>query len=192
MNLPTFAFYQRLSPRERLLTLLVAGSVFFFVNLFALRGLATSFRELNEQRRQKSLEAGTMAIYLSEQPRWTERMTWLKNRQPPLANRDVAGVQLQEQIKTVADQQKVIISSQQILPAPAGAAAQSPAHYRPLTVRFDTKGDWLGMVHFLAAIQRPESFIAFESASLHTDPSDPKVMMGEFRIAKWYAPAASR
>lgn len=192
MNLPTFAFYERLSPRERVLTLIVAGAVFLVINLVVLRGLTTSFRNLAAQRKQKSFEAETLRMYVAEKPRWAQRMKWLHDKQPPLVNRDVAGVKLEDQVKAVADQNKVILTNHQILPAPVGALAQNAGDYQALTVQLQARGDWTGMIKFLAALQRPENFLAFESASLHTDPSDSKVMTGQFRVAKWFAPAAGR
>ncbi len=190
MNLPSFAFYDRLSRRERVLVLLVAGAVFIVLNVVVLRGLGASFRNLSAQRKQKSFEADTLRVYLAEKPRWTQRVQWLRDKQPPLVNRDVAGVKLEDQIKTVADQNKVILTTHQILPAPVGALAQNAADYQALTVQLESKGDWLGMIKFLAAVQRPENLIAFETASLRTDPADSKVMRGQFRVAKWFAPAA--
>lgn len=192
MKPPTFAFYRRLSRRERVLVLVVAGAVFVVLNLVILRGLSGSFRNLRAQRKQKSFEAQTLRVYVAEKPRWTQRVQWLRDKQPPLANRDVAGVKLEDQIKAVADQNKVILTNHQILPAPVGAAAPGAADYQALTVQTEARGDWPGMLQFLAAVQRPENFLAFESASLRTDPADSKVMRGQFRVAKWYAPARAR
>lgn len=192
MNLPTFAFYERLSPRERVLVLIVGGAVFLVLNLVVLRGLTTSFRSLTAQRKQKGFEAETLRMYVAEKPRWAQRIRWLHDKQPPLVNRDVAGVKLEDQVKAVADQHKVILTNHQILPAPTGALAQNPGDYQALTVQLQARGNFLGMIHFLAAVQRPEDFIAFEAASLSTDPADPKVMTGRFRVAKWFAPVAGR
>lgn len=192
MNLPSFAFYERLLPRERVLVLIVGGAVFLVINLVVLRGLTTSFHNLSAQRKQKSFDAETLRVYVAEKPRWTQRVKWLQDKQPPLVNRDVAGVKLEEQVKTVADQNKVILTNHQILPAPVGALAQNSGDYQALTVQLEAKGDWLGMIHFLAAVQRPENFLAFESASLRTDPADSKVMTGQFHVAKWFAPTGGR
>jgi hypothetical protein len=43
-------------------------------------------------------------------------------------------------------------------------------------------------VHFLYDVQRPEAFTVFEQANLIVDASDPTVMRGRFKIAKWFAP----
>lgn len=189
--LPSFEFYHRLSRRERVLLLMVAGAMFFILNLVALRVLITSYRQLTAERRAKAFEAQTVRMYQDEKPRWVERMRWLHDKQPPLTNRNIAGVRLQEQVKTLADKNGVVLSVADILPASTGFGAQ-PTDYQSVVFKFDAKGDWASTWKFLSALQWPENFVAFESASLRTDPADPNMMKSSFRVAKWYAPLARR
>jgi hypothetical protein len=44
-------------------------------------------------------------------------------------------------------------------------------------------------VHFLYDVQRPDAFIVFENVNLAIDGSDPTMMRGKFKIARWFAPA---
>jgi hypothetical protein len=184
-----FEFYHRLSKRERVLVLLVGGAVFILLNLIALRTLIVSFKELNRTRSEKALAIETSGFYVREEPLWQERVKWMREKQPVLQNRDVLGVQLQNQIKKLADQHKVILSGQSILP-PASGQVGKITEYQALIVQIDAKSDWGSMVRFIYSLQKPENFIAFESASLKTDPNDKLMIMGRFQIAKWYAPAA--
>ena len=55
-RLPSFEFYQRMSARERLLSLIVGGGVLFVVNLVAISVLLRSSRELRTQIAAKSQE----------------------------------------------------------------------------------------------------------------------------------------
>ena len=57
-----------------------------------------------------------------------------------------------------------------------------------VSATFETKSDWGALVHFLYDVQRPEAFTVFEQANLMIDASDPTVMRGRFKIAKWFAP----
>jgi hypothetical protein len=52
----------------------------------------------------------------------------------------------------------------------------------------ETKCAWPPLVHFLYDMQRPEAFIVFENVNLIIDSSDPTIMRGKFKIAKWFAP----
>ena len=45
------------------------------------------------------------------------------------------------------------------------------------------------MVHFLYDVQRPDAFVVFESVNLAIDGSDPTMMRGKLKIARWFAPA---
>jgi hypothetical protein len=40
-------------------------------------------------------------------------------------------------------------------------------------------------------VQKPEAFIVFENANLMIDSSDPTVMRGRFKIAKWFASSSA-
>jgi hypothetical protein len=37
-------------------------------------------------------------------------------------------------------------------------------------------------------VQRPEEFVVFENVNLAIDGSDPTMMRGKFKIARWFAP----
>ena len=97
-------------------------------------------------------------------------------------------VNLEAQIKEVADRNRVILLNHQIQPAPINLNDKN-ADFQPLTVQTDVKGDWGSMVRFASSLQQPDKFIVFESATLRIDRDDPKMIKGEFHIAKWYAPA---
>jgi hypothetical protein len=183
-----FEFYQRRSSRERVLLVLVVGAVFVLANLIAVHVLMTNFRDLIQLRADRAQEAEVSALYVKEQPMWMKRADWVRATQPKLLNRDVEGVNLEAQIKDVADRNRVILLNHQIQP-PAVNQGEKNTDYQPLTVQTDVKGDWASMVRFISALQQPEKFVVFESATLRIDRDDPKMIKGEFHIAKWYAPA---
>jgi len=57
-----------------------------------------------------------------------------------------------------------------------------------ISVELQTKSTWPALITFLEHLQGPEQFIVVESANLRVDTSDPTMMRGNFKIAKWYAP----
>ena len=193
VQLPSFEFYQRLSPRERVLTLLVGGTVFVLVNLFVLSSLLGAFRGVNRQYAEKSQELELQNIFAREQPMWAQRMTWLKGKQPPLANRDRAGTELLDQVQGAARRAGVIITNPQIKPAPinvSGTKDPNSHDYQSVSVEITTDGDWPDLTHFIQTLQRPEAFLVFDTATLRSDPANAIRMKGQFRISKWYAPAS--
>ena len=193
-SLPRFEFYQRLSPRERTLTLLVAGTAFLLGNVLVLSLLIGGFREGRRAYSEKSQDLRLQEIFAREQPMWAQRISWLKTRQPPLSNRDRAGTELLVQVQGAARASGVIITNPQIKPPPinpAGGKEPGSHDYQAVSVEIDTESDWDGMIGFLQALQRPEGFIVFDLATLRSDPGNATRMKGQFRISKWYAPSKS-
>ena len=189
---PSFAFYHRLNPRERVLLLIVVGSVLFILNLIVLSFLLRTSGELNQQYAAKSQELNGELLFAAQKPGlWEPRNGWLHATQPELKNRALAGSQLLETVQGIARGSAVIVTNPSIQ-TPTNSSPANPSggntDYQPVTVRIMTQSDWRNLVKFLAAIQQPKSFLVFEQASLHTDQADPNVMHGEFLISKWYAP----
>ena len=192
LPLPSFAFYHRLNPRERVLLLVTAGSVLFILNLVLLSFLLRNSRELNLQHAAKSQELRGEQLYAAQKPSlWEPRTGWLQKNQPELKNRAQAGPQLLGTVQDLARRASVIVTNPSIS-APTGASPSNPsggnADFQPVTVRIQTQSDWKSLVRFLAALQTPRNFLVFEQASLRTDQADPQIMRGEFVISKWYAP----
>ena len=190
---PNFAFYHRLNPRERVLLLITAGAVLFILNLILLSVLLRNSRELNAQYTEKSRELEREQLFAAQKADlWQPRNNWLQKNQPVLVNRALAGPQLLEAVQSLARANVVVVTNPNI-PAPPGATAGNPTggnvDYQPVSVRVDTQSDWRGAIRFMAAVQKPESFLVFEQANLHADQADPNIMRGEFLISKWYTPA---
>ena len=191
-RLPSFEFYQRMSARERFLTLIVGGSLLFIVNLVAISVLLRSSRELRTQIADKSQELSVQQMYAREQPMWKQRTDWLKAKQPIMVNPDRAGSDLLNEVQAEAKNNRVMLTTFQITPRPpviVGDRAPKP-QYQTASVSIETQSDWAAMVQFLAALQRPEGFLVLERATLRSDPNDPQRIKGGFGVSKWYAPGA--
>ncbi len=192
--MPSFAFYQRLSPRERVLSLLVGGAVFIVANMIVLSVLLGGFRENRKDYADKSQDMRVQEIFAREQPTWAQRMAWLKTKQPPLLNRDRAGTELFDQVQGAARVSAVLLTNPRIVPQAANLAGVKEVgghDYQAVSVEVDTESDWASLVRFFQVIQqRPENFLVFDLATLRTDPGNAARMKGEFRISKWYAPAS--
>jgi hypothetical protein len=175
-------FYQRMNRRERLLAGLVVGVVALLVNLFiwnALLGAIGSARkELSDRRAARK----TQTVFMKERDLWLKREAWLKKHQPALQSAGEASTLL-DHVKEVAKKHNVLVVN------PAIGSGQAAPSHQSVFASIETKSPWPALVGFLYDIQQPDDFIVFEDANLAIDSSDPTMMRGRFKIARWFAPA---
>ena len=174
---------QRMSRRERILATIVAGGVFLLINLYVwgkLFGLLDQTRaDLVERRNMRKVQE----IYIKERALWEKRAQWLKEKQPVLKGPGEASTLLDE-IKQIAGKHNVLIEN------PAIGTGDSTPERQSVFASVEVKSPWPPLVHFLYDVQQPESFVVFESVTINIDPSDPTMMRGKLKIARWFAPAA--
>ncbi len=72
---------------------------------------------------------------------------------------------------------------------PAIGSGETTPYHQTAFASIETKSPWAPLIHFLYDVQRPDAFIVFENVSLAIDGSDPTMMRGKFKIARWFAPA---
>ena len=176
------AWYQRMTPRERRLVLMVAGPLFLLLNLVIWSKL---FSILGNARAELALQKATRAEqshYIKEKDLWARRDQWLKQHQPTLKSAVEASTLL-DQVKEIAGKHNVLIEN------PAIGAGDSTSDHQSVFASFETKSPWAPLVRLLFDVQQPESFVVFESVQLHIDNADPTMMRGKFKIARWFAPA---
>ena len=176
------AWYQRMSRRERLLAWIVAGTVFALINLWVLSWI---FGALGAAQRDLAAHKGTMAaqsLYVKERDTWTKREEWIRQHQPALKDPAEASALL-DRIKEVAGKYNILVEN------PAIGTGETTPYHQTVFASNETKSPWPPLVHFLYDVQRPEAFIVFESVNLAIDGSDPTMMRGKFKIARWFAPA---
>lgn len=175
----------QMNRRERLLALSVGGILFLLINLAiwsALFGMSASARK--DYAAQGAARA-EQKVYLKEEKMWKRRAEWLKKTQPKLNNPAEASTLL-TQVKEIAGKHNVQIENPQI-----GAVESTPAH-QSVSATFETKSGWEELVRFLYDTQRPEAFLVFENVNLMVDATDPTVMRGRFKIARWFAPGGKK
>ena len=175
----------QMNQRERTLALAVGGILFLLINFAiwsALFGMSANARK--DYAAQKAART-EQKVYLQEEKMWKRRAEWLKKNQPKLNNPAEASTLL-TQVKEIAGKHNVQIENPQI-----GAVESTPAH-QSVSATFETKSGWDELVHFLYDVQRPEAFIVFENVNLLVDATDPTVMRGRFKIAKWFVPSEKK
>jgi hypothetical protein len=175
------AWYHRMNSRERMLSWIVAGSVFVLLNLWILSwimaGLSAAHKEVVARRAQLAEQA----LYVKERDLWAKREEWIQKHQPVLKDPAEASALL-DHLREVAGKHNLLIEN------PAIGAGETTPYHQTVFASIETKSPWPPLVHFLYDIQRPDAFVVFENVNLAIDGSDPTMMRGKFKIARWFAP----
>lgn len=177
----TFAWFQRLNPRERVLTLIVAGALFLLVNWLIWSWLLGTLKKTQGDLVSRQTQRTQQSVFLKERKLWEKRAEWLKKHQPAMKSPAEASTLL-EQVKEIAGKHKVLLENPQL------GTGDSTPHHQAVSVSVETKSPWPPLVRFLYDVQQPEKFVVFESVNLQIDSADPTMMKGKFKIARWFAP----
>ena len=176
------AWYQRMNPRERVLSWIVAGTIFALLNLWIVSRILGALGDARKEAATRRAKLAEQALYVKERDVWTKREDWMRKHQPVLNNPAEASALL-EQLKQVAGKYNVVIEN------PAIGTGETTQYHQTVFASIETKSPWPPLVHFLYDVQRPDAFIVFENVNLVIDGSDPTMMRGKFKIARWFAPA---
>ena len=176
------AWYNRMNPRERVLSWAVAGTVFVLLNLWILNWILGALGVAHKEVAGRRAKLAEQALYMNERDLWTKREEWIGKHQPVLNNPAEASALL-DQLKQVAGKYNVLVEN------PAIGAGETTPYHQTVFASIETKSPWPPLVHFLYDVQRPDAFVVFESVNLTVDCSDPTMMRGKFKIARWFAPA---
>jgi len=176
------AWYERMNQRERLLSWIVAGTIIVLVNLVILSWLFGALGRARSELAARKAASAEQALYIKERDLWTKRDQWLREHQPTLKDPAEASVLL-DQLKQVAGKYNVLIQN------PAIGSGETTPNHQTVFTSIETKSPWPPLVHFLYDVQKPDAFVVFESVNLAIDSSDPTMMRGKFKIARWFAPA---
>ncbi|CAN5494733.1 hypothetical protein BH18VER1_BH18VER1_04350 [soil metagenome] len=174
-------WFQRLNRRERLLSLLVGGTVLLLVNLMIWSSLLGRLSSTRSELKERKATRTQQNLLLKERSMWAQRDEWLKRNQPTLQNPAEASALL-TQVKEVASKQNIVLEN------PVIGTGDTTPDYQAVFASVEMKVGWEPLVHFFYELQQPESFIVFESVNLAIDTTDPSLMRGKFKIARWFAP----
>ncbi len=177
------AFLQRMSRRERFLATLVGGTLFLLLNLFIWSWLSGTLARAQAEVATLKSARQQQSAFLKERSMWEKREAWLKKTQPTLKGPGETSALL-DQVKEVAGKHNVLIENPNL-----GGVESTPTH-QSTWVQIEAKSPWQPLVRFLHDLQQPEAFVVFESVNLAIDSSDPTMMRGKFKIARWFAPKA--
>ncbi len=174
------AWFQRMNPRERVLSLVIAAVLVLLINLFIWNSLLGALRNTRKELAARQSLRAQQNVFLRERKMWQKRAEWLSTQQPVMKS-PVEASTLLDQVKQAAAKHNVLIEN------PAIGASDSTPNYQAVFASVETKSPWPPLVQFLYAVQQPENFVVFENVNLQIDSGDPTVMRGKFKIARWFA-----
>jgi hypothetical protein len=177
--------FQRMNRRERILAGMVVLAVFFLASLFLWSWLLRAIGDARAEVVKRKQQHTEQTVLLRDSDLWTNRDKWLRAHQPAFHGAGDASALL-DQLKQVAGKYSVLIEN------PAIGSTAGTGNYQSVSVSIETKSQWPPLVHFLYDVQAPDAFLVFESANIAIDSSDPTQMRGKFKIARWYAPTATK
>ena len=172
---------QQMNPRERTLALIVGALVISLLTYMLASTFQKHHAKLKSQLADRKTELDAMKTLSTEREIWLKRDTFFREKQPPLANPNGAGVALLEETKEIAQKHNIVIENPMI------GTPETRTNYQAVSVTLETKSDWKNLVEFIYELQSPNSFIVLENAKL-TLENDKTNFRGNFRIAKWFAP----
>ena len=175
------AFFQRLSRREQMLSLIVAAALFLLANLFVWSSLLGAARTARADVAAREATRTQQNVFLEEEDMWERRDKWLAKNQPALKS-PVEASALLDQVKEIAGKHKIQLLN------PAIGSGDSTPHYQAVFASVETKSPWPPLVRFLHEVQQPEAFVVFENVQLAIDSADPTMMKGKFKVARWFKP----
>src|ERR1700756_1977193 len=176
------AWYQRMNPRERVLSWIVAGTVAVLLNLWILSSLWGAVASAQKEFAPRRGKLAEQAVYVKERDTWTKRDEWMQQHQPVLKNPAEASALL-DQLRETAGKYNILIEN------PAIGSGETTPYHQTVFASVDTKSPRQPLVHFLYEVLQPEAFIVFETVNLQIDSTDATMMRGKLKIARWFAPA---
>ena len=153
----------KLSKKELRLLTVFSVTVFFAVNVIALKGYITSLRAVRADLAKLALDRQSIDGLLSDRDYWRERQRWLDAHEPCLENVGAAQGDLIQTLQNVARDRGITILDQTIL-----EPAFQP-QYQEISAKFKLTAAFQDMVGWLADIQSPERFFIVNQLQLSID-----------------------
>jgi hypothetical protein len=173
----------KLSQREKVLAALVGGAAFIFLNILLIDAFSKRNAALHAALIQQRIEWTGMQRLLQQQSLWDARDKAITAKQPHLTNENAAGVELYDSIREIAQHDSVTLQNPVL-----NGSIEKDEWYTSVPVSVDTSSTWPQLISFIYDLQKPDQFIVCEAVNLTVDPADQTKMVGQFKIARWYAP----
>jgi hypothetical protein len=169
----------KISPREKLLAVMLGGIAFLLVNLFFLPTLLTANRLDRQKGAELRAELTAAQNWIKQGDYWREREEWLHKEEPTLTERGNASANQIENLQKLSRQNGLQLRDLQLL------NLQEAQYYNPVGVRFTIVGPWSGVVRFMAALQGPTLFNVIPRITIRS-ATEPSQVHCEMELQEWF------
>jgi hypothetical protein len=174
-----------MNQREKMLSWLVGGAVFFVLNFYAVKFLLGNKKTLADARAKIETEMQFLRQQESERELWSQRDAWLNDSLQPMGDPDVAYQNLSKAVQTLGKKYTVTLEAPQ-----QGFPSRQPL-YTTQTVKLQAKATWPQMFDYIQELQAPGQFLSLEG-DLKVDAADKTQLRVDLTIAKWYQAEAKK
>ncbi len=164
---------------EKALLALIALIVLGAGNFFGYQWLSRQQSQLTLAYAQLHADKAEAEADLAKQDMWAERKAWLEKNEPAIGDEGTARAQMQQYVSKGARDNKLEILEQSF------DEAQHASPEMQISYTVTIKGPMNGLCHWLADLQKPESFYAVCQFSLKAD-QDQKSMICKLKLARFF------
>jgi len=164
---------------EKFLLAFLVAILFITGNFYGYRWLSQKQSALDMAYAQMRADKADAQVDLLKKDVWAQRKTWIKDHEPAQGDAGDTRAQVLEHVSKGAHDNKLEVLEQSL-----NDVQQGPSGTR-INVTLKIKGPMEGLCHWLADLQKPESFYAVSKLSLKAD-QDQKSMICTVQLARYF------
>jgi len=164
---------------EKILLAVLIAILFISANFYGYRWLSQKQTTLDLTYAQLRADKADDQIDLLKKDVWQQRKTWIKDHEPVLTEEGDTRAQVLEHGSKGAHDNNLEVLEQSL-----NDVQQGPSGTR-ISVTLKIKGSMEGLCHWLADLQKPDSFYAVSKLSLKAD-QDQKSMICTVQLTRYF------
>ncbi len=173
-----------MSPREKKILIVFAGSAFLVVNFLAFGFFQAKRTEVDRKLSQARQELERAEMFRSSREQVSDQMEWLASKEPqPAANEDVQTM-LQQLCEREATSAGLTIKSQKPMPTDSSEGL----HYHRAKIQITVNGREEALYRWFDRLNVPEQFRAASLIRLSPNQQDDTQIDCTATVEQWFVP----
>lgn len=173
-----------MSPREKKILIVFAGSAFLVVNFLAFGFFQAKRAEVDRKLTQARQQLDTAEMFRSSREQVSDQMEWLASKEPqPAANEDVQTM-LQQLCEREATSAGLTIKSQKPMPTDSSEGL----HYHRAKIQITVNGREEALYRWFDRLNMPDQFRAASLIRLSPNQQDDTQIDCTATVEQWFVP----
>lgn len=173
-----------MSPREKKILIVFAGSAFLVINFLAFGFFQAKRAEVDRKLAQARQQLETAEMFRSSREQVSDQMEWLASKEPqPAANEDVQTM-LQQLCEREATSAGLTIKSQKPMPTEAAEGL----HYHRAKIQITVNGREEALYRWFDRLNVPDQFRAASLIRLSPNQQDDTQIDCTATVEQWFVP----